>query len=193
MSVCIIELLEEIDGFANTGLIRGYHFSNGYSASYGAGIVDYEKGWYIPTAGQLMKLCSVLDKVNDKLSLAGGSRLQLKPYFSSSEASYSAQVWAVDFGNSSHDWGGQFETHYKNESACFRAVRNIIFSKAPTIADINIPDSFSVDCSARCEYALAFQFIVKITFTFRSISVIRTPCRISLIDCSRSAVLSGLC
>ena len=136
------ELLEEIDGFANTGLIRGYHFSNGYSASYGAGIVDYEKGWYIPTAGQLMKLCSVLDKVNDKLSLAGGSRLQLKPYFSSSEASYSAQVWAVDFGNSSHDWGGQFETHYKNESACFRAVRNIIFSKAPTIADINIPDSF---------------------------------------------------
>ena len=136
------QLLEETDGFANTSFIREFHEINGYSPSYAAGTVDFENGWYIPTAGQLMKLCSVLEIINNKLSLYGGSEIQQKPYFSSSEPDSPAQVWAVDFGNYSHDWGGQFETHYKNENAYFRAVRNIIFAAIPTVADITIPESF---------------------------------------------------
>lgn len=135
------ELLEETDGFANTGLIRDFHTSHGYTSPYGAGSVDFENGWYIPTAGQLMKLCSVLDKINDKLTTSKGTEPQQKPYFSSSESSWS-EMWAVDFGNNSRDWGGQFEAHRKSETAYFRAVRNIVFSTIPNIADITIPDSF---------------------------------------------------
>lgn len=134
-------LLEETDGLSNTESIRQHHLNNGYSSSYCAGIVDIANGWYIPTAGQLMKLCSVLDKINDKLAMNGGSILQQHPYFSSSEASW-AQVWAVDFGSYSRDWGGQFETHGKSENAYFRAVRNIVFANIPTVADITVPNSF---------------------------------------------------
>ena len=123
-----IALLTETNGFSNTGIIRQYHASMGYFQPYGAGSVDYENGWYIPTAGQLMKLCSVLSSIESKIIQAGGSTLQQSPYFSSSEAYYD-QAWSVDFGSGLHDWGGLFATASKSQSDNIRvrAVRNIIF------------------------------------------------------------------
>ena len=121
-----IPLLNETDGYTNTGIIRQYHASMGYSQPYGAGSVDYENGWYIPTAGQLQKLCSALSNINGKIIQAGGASLQQHPYFSSTEAYYE-QVWTVDFGKTYQDWGGEFSTAAKSQSGsvCFRAVRNI--------------------------------------------------------------------
>ena len=120
-----ISLLEETEGYANTEAIRQFHASQSYSEPYGAGMVDFENGWYIPTAGQLQKLLSALNSISNIITQAGGSPLQWKPYASSSEATTSGQVWAVDFGDYSRDWGGVFTSISKTESLYFRAVRNI--------------------------------------------------------------------
>ena len=129
-------LLKDEDGYTYTGIIRD--INSNYPNTYGAGQVDYDNGWYIPTAGQLMKLCSVLDKVNTRLAQAGGSYLLKQSYFSCSESDTPSKVWTVNFGSNSHDWGGQFETHSKNETAYFRAVRNIHSDCLPQHYDLNI-------------------------------------------------------
>ena len=67
------DLLEETDGYWNTGRYRDFHHD--YVWSYGAGMVDYDNGWYIPTAGQLMKLCCVINIINERLEQVGGTRL----------------------------------------------------------------------------------------------------------------------
>ena len=142
-----MSLLSETDGYANTGIIRQYHANLGYSQPYGAGSVDYENEWYIPTAGQLMKLCSALSTIDDKIIQAGGSFLKQYPYFSSTEAYYE-QVWAVDFGSSYHDWGGSFSSVSKTQSSSvyFRPVRNIQ-SQQP-LPEPNIPDNIlDGDCN----------------------------------------------
>lgn len=137
-------LMNENDGYTNTGIIRQYHASMGYAQPYGAGSVDYENGWYIPTAGQLMKLCSALSTIESKIILAGGSTLQQSPYFSSTEAYYE-QVWTVDFGNAFRDWGGQFIATAKTQSisALFRAVRNI--QAQPPLPEPTLPDNILED------------------------------------------------
>lgn len=137
-------LMNENDGYTNTGIIRQYHASMGYAQPYGAGSVDYENGWYIPTAGQLMKLCSALSTIESKIILAGGSTLQQSPYFSSTEAYYE-QVWTVDFGNAFRDWGGQFIATAKTQSisALFRAVRNI--QAQPPLPEPTLPDNILDD------------------------------------------------
>ena len=142
-----VSLLNETDGYTNTGIIRQYHASLGYSQPYGAGSVDYGNGWYIPTAGQLQKLCSALSTITDKIIQAGGASLQQRPYFSSSEAYYE-QAWTVDFGNTNHDWGGKFSAASKNQSepVCFRAVRNIQ-SQQPS-PNPSLPDNIlESDCN----------------------------------------------
>jgi hypothetical protein len=49
-------LLNETDGFANTTTIR----NNQVGMNTAANVVDYEHGWYLPTAGQLSKLFGAL-------------------------------------------------------------------------------------------------------------------------------------
>ena len=139
------DLLKDEDGYTYTGIIRD--INSNYPNAYGAGQVDYDNGWYIPTAGQLMKLCSVLDKVNTRLAQAGGSYLLKQSYFSCSESDTPSKVWTVNFGSNSHDWGGQFETHGKNETAYFRAVRDIVFSAPAPPAPTVFPDNvIPIDC-----------------------------------------------
>ena len=142
-----MSLLNETDGYTNTGIIRQYHASLGYSQPYGAGSVDYEHEWYIPTAGQLQKLCSTLSSINGKIIQAGGASMQQHPYFSSTEA-YDGQVWTVDFGKTYQDWGGEFSTATKSQSGsvCFRAVRNI--KQQPLSPIVGFPDNvFEAECN----------------------------------------------
>ena len=137
-------LLNETDGYTNTGIIRQYHASMGYSQPYGAGSVDYENGWYIPTAGQLMKLCSALSTIENKIIQAGGSTLQRLPYFSSTEAYYE-QAWTIDFGSAFHDWGGQLIATAKSQSTGvrFRAVKNI--QAQQPLPEPTLPDNILED------------------------------------------------
>ena len=141
-------LLSDTDGLTHTEIIRQYHSDNGYLQPYGAGIVDFEHGWYIPSSGQLMKLCSVLSMISDDLIRAGGSTLDWQPYFTSTESTSSNQIWAVDFGNHSRDWGGSFVSTAKSSEAGFRAVRNIRFENTPP-PEPTLPDNIiESDCNS---------------------------------------------
>ena len=141
-------LLSDTVGLTHTEIIRQYHSDNGYLQPYGAGIVDFEHGWYIPSSGQLMKLCSVLSMISDDLIRAGGSTLDWQPYFTSTESTSSNQIWAVDFGNHSRDWGGSFVSTAKSSEAGFRAVRNIRFENTP-LPEPTLPDNIiESDCNS---------------------------------------------
>ena len=145
-----LTLLSETSGYDNTDIIRQFHASPGYTQTYGAGLVDFENEWYIPTAGQLQKLLSALSSINDIFAQVGGSTLQWQPYASSTEANTSGQIWAVDFGDHGRDWGGLFVSKSKSDDLCFRAVRNILDHAPlpePTLPD-NILDS---DCNTPLE------------------------------------------
>ena len=134
-----LSLLNETSGYDNTDIIRQFHASQGYTPTYGAGLVDFENEWYIPTAGQLQKLLSALNSINDIFAQEGGSTLQWQPYASSTEANTSGQIWAVDFGDHGRDWGGLFVNKSKSDDLCFRAVRNI--RNHPILPETTLPDN----------------------------------------------------
>ena len=57
----------DLDGYKNTGVILEQ------GAEHPAfQVLDYENGWYLPAIGQLKRLYSKLDKVNESLSAVGG-------------------------------------------------------------------------------------------------------------------------
>ena len=166
-------LLGDTDGLTHTEIIRQYHSDNGYLQPYGAGIVDFEHGWYIPSSGQLMKLCSVLSMISDDLIRAGGSTLDWQPYFTSTESTSTNQVWTVDFGNHSRDWGGSFTSMAKSSEACFRAVRNIRFENTP-LPEPSLPDNIiQSDCNNNIPFP--FQGGQLLHHTPNDINVYTTP------------------
>ena len=57
----------DLNGYKNTGIILEYR--SDYPAF---NALDYENGWYLPAIGQLKRLYSKLDKVNESLSAVGG-------------------------------------------------------------------------------------------------------------------------
>ena len=166
-------LLDDTDGLTHTELIRQYHSDNGYLQPYGAGIVDFEHGWYIPSSGQLMKLCSVLSMISDDLIRAGGSTLDWQPYFTSTESTTSNQIWTVDFGSHSRDWGGSFVSTAKSSEASFRAVRNIRFENTP-LPEPSFPDNIiESDCNNNIPFP--FQGGQLLHHTPNNINVYTTP------------------
>lgn len=66
------QALADLDGYENTRKIRDYVGVNG---KYAVQQVDFENGWYIPSAGQLRKLFSVCWLIDPILELNGGSPL----------------------------------------------------------------------------------------------------------------------
>ena len=166
-------LLSGTDGLTHTEIIRQYHSDNGYLQPYGAGIVDFEHGWYIPSSGQLMKLCSVLSMISDDLIRAGGSTLDWQPYFTSTESTTSNQIWTVDFGSHSRDWGGSFVSTAKSSEASFRAVRNIRFENTP-LPEPSFPDNIiESDCNNNIPFP--FQGGQLLHHTQNDINVYTTP------------------
>ena len=78
--------LDDLSGYANTNLIRSKQgTNNGYAAS----VVDYDNGWYLPSAGQLRKLYAALPMIEQSLLESGGSVLTGDAYWSSTEYSSS--------------------------------------------------------------------------------------------------------
>ena len=60
----------DLDGYKGTGVILENRSDH---PAFNA--LDYENGWYLPTAGQLKRLYSKHDKVNESLSAVGGDEL----------------------------------------------------------------------------------------------------------------------
>ncbi|MBR3520826.1 MAG: T9SS type B sorting domain-containing protein [Paludibacteraceae bacterium] len=95
-------LLEDMDGFGHTALIRGTGDANEYPLAWSA---DLEHGWYIPAIGELRKMFGSVSLVNASLNRLGGDTLFFNNYdafqggrsfyyFSSSEYN---DAWACCF------------------------------------------------------------------------------------------------
>ena len=82
-------LLDETDGFANTASIRAY--SSGTNTA--ANVVDYPRGWYLPTAGQLSKLFGALAFIEEKLQTYGSTLAE--DYYWSSASPWPTCVLAI--------------------------------------------------------------------------------------------------
>ena len=75
--------LEDVSGNTNTRCIRKH--LDTLSGSCAANIVDFEHGWYLPSAGELRKLYAALPLIENALAVAGGVTLTNSTYWSSTE------------------------------------------------------------------------------------------------------------
>ncbi len=90
-------LLSDLDGYANTAMLRENQSVN---PDYAPGKVDFEHGWYMPSAGQLRKIFSALPFIESTITNAGGTTLSDNGYWSSTENSES-NAWTSVFEMSS--------------------------------------------------------------------------------------------
>ena len=138
-------LLDETDGFANTGILREYQ--NGQSTA--ANVVDYVHGWYLPTAGQLSKLFGALPFVENPL-LTYGSTLAHDEYWSSSEANGS-EAFTLSCAPTANVRAGHFVRREKSANYRVREVRNLSFSNPP-LPEPSWPDNvIEADCNQPLE------------------------------------------
>ena len=111
------QLLNDTAGFRNTQFIRNLL---GSSSGYAGSLVDFDHGWYLPSASQLSLLFSKLPVISNGLIGSGGALPANDWYWSSSEYSENA-AWRVDFGV--YNYSGYFNYATKNSSSRVRAVR----------------------------------------------------------------------
>ncbi len=104
-------LLSDLDGYANTAVLRENQSAN---PDYAPGRVDFEHGWYVPSAGQLRKIFSALPFIESAITNAGGTTLSDNGYWSSTENSAS-NAWSSTFELSSYS---------KTSNRSLRAVRD---------------------------------------------------------------------
>ena len=72
-----------MSGNTNTRCIRKH--LDTLSGNFAANIVDFEHGWYLPSAGELRKLYAALPLIENALAVAGGVTLTTSTYWSSTE------------------------------------------------------------------------------------------------------------
>ncbi len=118
-------LLDDTDGMANTGTIRAQQSGSNTAAN----VVDYEHGWYLPTAGQLSKLFGAFPFIEDILQ-AHGSKLANAEYWSSTEADGS-NAFTLSCNPSANVRAGHFARREKSSSYRVREVRNLSFANPP--------------------------------------------------------------
>lgn len=120
------ELLSDMDGYANTQIIRNYQDSD--TLVHAAFMVDFENGWYLPAAGQLFILFAALPFIETPMLRAGGSPIYGKWYWTSTEKNTEA-AWRMNY-RTCNSIG-------KNKYAFVRAIRNF------TVQDSVIDSSLS--------------------------------------------------
>ena len=116
-----LSVMEDLSGYANTDVIRRV---NGTNNDYAASLVDFDNGWYLPSAGQLRKLYAVLPQIEQSLLDAGGTLLTEDSYWSSTECSAS-NAYCPMFATS---------TSNKASSLRVRAIRSFIISDVNAVA-----------------------------------------------------------
>ena len=138
-------LLNETDGFANTTTIR----NNQAGMNTAANVVDFEHGWYLPTAGQLSKLFGALPFIEDQLQ-AHGSTLANAEYWSSTEADGN-NAFTLSCSPSANVRAGHFARRDKASNYRVREVRNLSFV-TPPLPDPTFPDNvIQSDCNRPLE------------------------------------------
>ena len=136
------------DGYNHTQTIRAYCESIGYTNPYAAGVVDFDNGWYLPSAGQLKWL--YVNAIFYEPSLQSvGDKMGLNAYWSSSVEN-DGKAWYVQFGApyplNAWAWNGYYssmsrESYYDHYDRSFsvRAIRDLDFSPLPMIGQFEAP------------------------------------------------------
>ncbi len=103
--------LGDLSGLKNTGILRTIL---GTDNDFAASKVNFDHGWYLPSAGQLRKLYATLPFVDSVLYYHGGSTLSEDTYWSSTEYSSSDAISPMFAMNNSN----------KSTNRRVRAIRN---------------------------------------------------------------------
>ena len=69
------EAIYDLDGYTNTQIIRSVGNASTFPAAY---LVDFEHGWYLPAAGQMRILYSLIMTINQSLQLVGGVPINIQ-------------------------------------------------------------------------------------------------------------------
>ena len=119
------QLLADTAGYTNTSIIRNFQNSN----QYAAGVVDFENGWYLPSAAQLSLLYSQLPIISPIIVSLGGNDLADDSYWCSTEYS-DGRAYQVNFGLNT-PWTGLLSSANKSTLCHVRAVRSFSYSEDP--------------------------------------------------------------
>ena len=159
-------LLEDVDGYANTGAMR----SAGNTGSCASGSVDFNNGWYVPAAGQLRKLFGVLP-ILEGMGIPASDFTTLNSsvngYWSSTERN-NQMAWSVKGTSSSlvgvfeANNGGQFLSQQKNTPCAVRAIHDFVMEEGTysylwTPNGETTPD-ITVSPSATTEYCVTVTY-----------------------------------
>lgn len=128
------EALYDLDGYANTTIIRNAHGVDWYPAAWS---VDFENGWYLPAAGQLRWLMAYINEVNASLAIVHGTLFTFdnpRWYWTSTERGEAHAIVVSQTGSVANypKWNyiGQYEIGV-------RAVKSFtVQAQTPTIGEI---------------------------------------------------------
>ena len=138
----------DYDGFDHTQKIRTFCENTNYYNPCAANVMDFDNGWYLPSAGQL-KWLYVNAIFYEQALEEVGEVMGLKTYWSSSVQNY-GEAWGVMFGApypmEHWAWNAGF-TAINRESTlddsglgyAVRAIRNLDFSPLPIIGILETP------------------------------------------------------
>lgn len=107
----VYDLLGDLDGMRNSRVMRGWFME---ATDFAANQVDYNRQWFLPTAGQMRKLYAALPMIETAIINAGGTLLTDDAYWSSTERSAN-EAWTPSFALGSSN---------KGENRRVRAVRH---------------------------------------------------------------------
>lgn len=108
--------LTDTNGYSNTQIIRNFGNASSYPAVW---LVDFDNGWYLPAAGQLRILYSVIPTLNTSLQLVRGTLFTMNydfHYLSSSEHN-GTNIWELNET-------GALNSFHKHDLGITRSVRS---------------------------------------------------------------------
>ena len=115
--------LHDLDGYTNTSIIRNVGFDFAFPAAWA---VDYDNGWYLPSAGQLRYLFSYAPEINASLQVVGGSELpyHINSYWWSSTEFTECHAYDMNTGGSLGDYVKDNHVNYPPNGIAVRQVRD---------------------------------------------------------------------
>ena len=138
----------DLDGYDHTQRIREYCENSGTTSPYAAGLVDFDNGWYLPSAGQLKWLYlnavfyeTALQSVGETMGLHGywSSSLQSdeKAWYVQFGAPYPETAWASNGYFGAIDRSRHIDEYGRNLAV--RAIRDLDFSLEPSVGQLQTP------------------------------------------------------
>lgn len=118
--------LFDLDGYQNTAIIRATHGADWYPAAWS---VDFDHGWYLPSAGQLRWLIAYVNEINASIAVANGAPLaHAHPnwYWSSTEQDAMHAIVVSEGGSTANymKWN-----YYNTSTIGVRSIRDFSIAK----------------------------------------------------------------